>query len=141
MRRRDYVERENRVYIADYTRDECSVKICPRCVQSRGLTHSHGTQEYSLFLFVNSIDLVFSYRYSTLRTCLTQSFIVNELTTADTLWQYAVSVHELPSQWKEIDFDVSQWSWKRNTFPLYQNDAVLYLRKSFDVGVPPVFHL
>lgn len=105
------------------------------------MTASRNTQqEYSLFLFVNSIDLVFSYRYSTLHACLTQSFIVNELTTADTLWQYTVSQYELPPQWKELDFDVSQWSWKRDTFPLYQNDAVLYLRKSFDVGVPPVFH-
>lgn len=30
MKRREYIEKENRVYIADYTHNECYVKICPR---------------------------------------------------------------------------------------------------------------
>ena len=101
--------------------------------------HSNTPSPYSLFLFANTNDLVYSYSNSGLQECIKQSFIVTQLTDSDALWKYTVTTTELPVQWKEFYFDDSAWSLKRGTFPLYQNDAILYLRKQVDVGASPVF--
>ena len=139
LRRSEFIERVNRVFVADYTHGECHVKVCPRWARGAGVRRSNAAvPAYSLFLFVNANDLVYSYSYTTLQECIKQSFTITQLTDSDALWKYAVSA-ELPVQWKEFYFDDSAWSWKRGVFPLYQNDAVLYLRKQVDVGAPPVF--
>lgn len=139
LRRSEFIERVNRVFVADYTHGECHVKVCPRWARGADVRRSNAAvPAYSLFLFVNANDLVYSYSYTTLQECIKQSFTITQLTDSDALWKYAVSA-ELPVQWKEFYFDDSAWSWKRGVFPLYQNDAVLYLRKQVDVGAPPVF--
>ena len=66
--------------------------------------------------------------------CRHDSFLLKTLINFDSLWEYRVSAQSVEAGWQQGFDNSSLWSLKRNQFPVYDPNRILFLRQSLPVG-------
>ena len=86
-------------------------------------------------LYLDSRELVYSGSYTSTpsSSCREDSLALSMLLNTDSLWEYRVSGDEVSKRWQIGEGDKDSWSLKRNQFPVYDMNEVLYLRRIMKV--------
>ena len=86
-------------------------------------------------LYLDSRELVYSESYTSTPTspCREDSLAFSLLLSTDSLWEYHVSGDDVSKRWQIGEGEKDSWSLKRNQFPVYDMNEVLYLRRIVNV--------
>ena len=86
-------------------------------------------------LFLDSRELVYSGSYTSSpdSQCKEDVLAFSLLLSTDSLWEYHVTSEGISKRWQIGGGGSESWSLKRNQFPVYDMNEVLYLRRKVNV--------
>ena len=125
--RQQYVSSTNLISISGSDDDVFSVGLC-------------GPTPFTLMIYWQAREMVYSGSFNASASeCRHDSFLLKSLINFDSLWEYRVSAQSVEAGWQQGFDNSTQWSLKRNQFPVYDPNKILLLRKS--LSVESCFHL